>query len=122
MFKKWTFEILDCDIWGNELFETKKKAIEEGIKLAKELDKNGFFLGYTEKPVINISVYNILETIEMELFDDTGKVAEGWYQEILEEEKDKLEDMLNETFQKWMDETDNNINCYKDTNIEYKVI
>ena len=122
MFKKWTFEILDCDIWGNELFETKKKAIEEGIKLAKELDKNGFFLGYTEKPVINISADNILETIEMELFDDTGKVAEGWYQEILEEEKDKLEDMLNETFQKWMDETDNNINCYKDTNIEYKVI
>ena len=122
MFKKWTFELFDCDIWGNELFETKEKAIEEGIKLAKELDKNGFFLGYTEKPVINISAYEIIEDIDIQLHEEIGIVSERWYQGIEEKHTDKLRDMLNETFQKWMDETDNNINCYKVTNIEYNEI
>ncbi|MFW6007722.1 MAG: hypothetical protein ACOCP8_00545 [archaeon] len=119
MHNKWTYILYAIYPWENELFDDKEKAIKEGKKIAKKEGAGGFFIGCTQKPVIKIDGHDLLENVYMQLNEEVGDNSQKWYKGITKKDKDKLTSMLNATFQKWMNETENNINCYKVENIEY---
>lgn len=119
-YGKYTFNLFNCERWGNGLFDTKEDAIKEGMAYAKNDDLECFWIGKTKKPSFNpINIDLILERAADSLAYEVGDdLASEWYQDIPIEDVKKLEEKLKGAFGKWMQATDNQPKCYSVVDIE----
>lgn len=109
---KWMFNINESEIWIGEEYNTKKEAIEEGIKEVLEENKsrsaygdtyNYFHVGQIEKVVpCGVDVDWILENVAENTIDGM-EVGEDYLNDVEKNHLDELEEKLNEVLFDWMD-------------------
>ncbi|WP_194190825.1 hypothetical protein [Clostridium chrysemydis] len=110
---------LNSDIWHGDEFDTKERALKEGMKLAKEEGVTKFRIGETE-PAFNfgIDVDSVIERINETMYEDIGEVAEDYLGDVTVEHLLELEEKLNKVFFQWQKEHGYEPTFYKIINIE----
>jgi len=119
---KWTFEKdQDAEYWRYDKFDTKEEAIKEGKKYAEEYGWDTLFIAKCRKAKLPLNAIDgeyMLEILIEALYDRIGDNVEGWYENISEDDKKELEEMIRVAIKKWADKTGNNPDCYEIVDIE----
>jgi len=115
---QWMYNFGDEEHWDEcEFFETREEAIETGRAEAIEREEESYQVGQITCFIPSIDVDNVLDYISENAYDQCGECSEG-YLDYTKEEKQKLEDMLNEALERWMDETNNHPTFFMIENTE----
>ena len=109
----------DFDFWIADIeTNSKEEAIKLGIEQAKEIGIKEFSIGKMVKcGMSTISVDNVIEDAQQQLYDEVGEIAED-YLDITMEQYDELELKLNEIFYEWHKKHNLFPTCYKVENTE----
>lgn len=119
---KYTWEYSDNEeIWRHDLFDT----VEDCVLDAKENycveAGTEIVVGESVPCEIYIDSTDVLETLENQIYDEYGEVAEGWNAFNYKEDKEKLESLsrkLSNVIRIWLQENNNLPTFYKIDNIE----
>jgi hypothetical protein len=115
---QWMYNFGDEEHWNEcEYFNTREEAIEVGRAEAIEREEESYQIGQITCFIPSIDVDNVLDNISENAYDQCGEYADG-YPNCTKEEKQKLQDMLDEVLVKWMDETNNHPTFYMIENTE----
>ncbi|KXS45582.1 MAG: Uncharacterized protein AWU54_318 [Candidatus Frackibacter sp. T328-2] len=119
-FGKWTFNFTEDDIWNYDLFNNKEDAIIEGKCVAKNNGLDHFYIGKTKEPIFSaIDGESYLEAAAESLGYEVGvELSDQWYESVDLKDINKLEEMLDNTFEKWKKETNNIPKCYSIIEVE----
>jgi hypothetical protein len=103
---------------ANSLGEAIEIAREE-LSVENEGYNTTFYVAESEPidPLGYIHAEMLLEHIQCNLYDDVGEAAEDWPC-CNREEEDLLTDMLRDTFEIWMSETNNEIDVHRLTSFK----
>ena len=90
-------------------------SVEEALAAAKLDAKNAdefkdakvVYIGRVYKFVPEIDAWSIIERLQDDADDEAYEASEDYLQDVSDEEANKLEAMLTETFNKWAQETGN---------------
>lgn len=97
----------NCDIWNRGEFETIEECIEEALDCGYEPGET-IYVGECQKVEVGgIYFDDVLERVEETMYDEVGKVSEGWdissitgaysdRKEIYEKYQNKLENLVME--------------------------
>lgn len=120
---KWTYEFnLKTDIWRQGLFDTKEEAIEEAKSELKYYDYSDGTIRIGEcKEVLNygIDVDSVLEDISESVYSEVGEAAEDYLRYVNKNEKEELNDKLNEVFFEWQEKYGHKPEYYTIENEEF---
>lgn len=122
---KWTYELYSEEYWtSGEDFDTKEEAIEAGKEAMKEEDigSNYFWIGQISEYNPSINASYIIDSLVEQAFDKCGEASDNFLSGISKEEEYKLETMLNDVLNKWLEETNNQPTFYSIENMETIVL
>ena len=98
----------DEEHWDeDEYFDTKEEAVEAGRLEAIERGEEDYQVGQIQKFSPQIDVENALEQIAENACDECGGYAEDYLSNLPEAEVRQLQEMIDEVFNKWLNETNN---------------
>lgn len=127
MKENWIVELTETDseIWGSDIdCDTREKAIEDGMKYAKEEGLKSFRIGKVVLCGIPcIDADWVLERAEEQLYDEVGEASETYMCDVTKEQIKELEEQLNEVFYQWHKKYKLEPTCYtvvKDEVVEVK--
>ena len=113
--EKYVWKCIDNDYWCSETFDTVEECIEEarqeGIKGKIEI-----VIAIPYKPYICAD--NILEEIEDEIYLDYN----SGFEFIRDKKVDELSRRLTDVLQEWLEETNQQLDCYEIDEKSKKVI
>lgn len=118
---KWMYNLRGYEIWNGEEFDTREEAIIEGKKEIEEegLPNDSFEIGQiAEVFVSGVDVDYILENVAENTTDEVGEVGEDYLDDVTKEDRDELEEKLNEVLFKWIKEHKYEPNFFKIENTE----
>lgn len=118
---KWMYNFNDNEIWTGEEFDTKEEAIEEGrMEIQEEgFDNESFEIGQiAEVSVSGVDVDFILENVAENTTNEVGEVGEDYLYDVTKEDRDELEEKLNEVLFAWIKEHKYEPSFFKIENIE----
>lgn len=102
----WLVELTedDIEIWDNDIeTNTREEAIELGLKYAKEEGLKNFLIGQSIPVGIpSLDVDTILEDASNQVYNEVGEVAEGYLDDVTDEQRKELDELLNNVFYKWI--------------------
>ena len=95
-------------------------SIEEALEAAKLDVKNAdefkdaktVYIGRVYRFVPEIEPWNVIERLQDDADDEAYEASEDYLQDVSDEEANRLEAMLTETFNKWAKETGNEPNFF----------
>ena len=101
-------------------YSSEYDSVEEALEAAKLDAKNDeefrdattVYIGRVYKFVPEIDAWNIIERLQDDADDEAYEASEDYLQDVSDEEANKLEAMLTETFNKWARETGNEPNFF----------
>lgn len=95
-------------------FDTKEEAIKEGTEYAVDAEKTIFFIGLAEKTFSpHIDVDWLIESIQEDAYDHGGEYAEDYLEGVTKEQKQELEEKLNDVFGAWTEKHKHEVNFYE---------
>ena len=118
----WTFSHAEEYGWGNDDFYSKEEAIVAGIDYAKECNYEYIYVGEIFNITLELRTYaeTVIEDIAYQLDNECGDIDAGtsFINSISSENEARLQELLNITFNQWVNEC--NITCPVDVvnNIE----
>jgi len=117
---KWTYELYNEEVWSSdEEFDTKEEAIIAGKEAALDDDEiTSFYVGQIKSFVPSVDVGRIIDDIGEEAYEQCGEFGEEYLWHLPIEEINKLEELLNEALNKWLNETNNEPTFYTLRNVE----
>lgn len=110
---KWSYNFEQAGTWDNDTFDTYEDAVDAGSKQVNLEGKDVLYIGQIEYITLSdnaIDADSILEDLSCNLDDNYPSDYEHgdiWYNNITKEERELLEKMLNKTFSKWIEKTNN---------------
>ncbi|AGB62715.1 hypothetical protein [Bacillus phage phiAGATE] len=124
---KWTYNTSEDDAWhfyDQDMFDTKEEAIAAGKREFEEhwADISGFYVGQAEEIGISfpyIDADSVLETFADSVYDDVGEVAEGYLQDVSDDDLNGLQYALSVALRKWLIEKKHEPDFYHMNNIEF---
>ena len=88
-------------------YDSKEEAIREGSFEAKESSRDKFYIGEVKTVGLPyIDVDDILDNIGESMMDEYGEVAEDYLCCLPQEDRDDLQEILDEVFHKWLIDND----------------
>lgn len=114
----WTFSFEDEENWIHDVYDTKEKAIEEGLKFAKEENYNKFHLGEATQFTPWIDTDCVIDQVQEHTAEEGGEYAEGYLENINLEQYQDLDKALNEALAKWLEKYKLEPNFYTVDNTE----
>jgi len=115
---QWMYNFGDEEHWDEgEYFDTKEETIDVGREEAIAREEVSYQVGQLDVFEPSIDVYNVLDNICSNACDECGEFADG-YPHATKEEIQKLQDMLDEVLERWMDKTNNRPNFFTIKNTE----
>jgi hypothetical protein len=118
---KWTYELFNEEVWtSGENFDTKEEAIEAGREAIKDdkLEIDFFWIGQIVDYIPTINEYRIIDDLVEDAAEQCGEVSDSFLDGMTEEQIKQLGLLLNETLNKWLEETKNQPNFYRIVNVE----
>ena len=105
MSEKWSYELdINSDIWRGGVFNSREEAVEEATKEALIDDIKRFKIGQCKEAFnYGIDVEDALERINAIMYDEVGEVAEDYLYDVSKDQKEELEENLNEVFYAWQE-------------------
>lgn len=106
--------------FDNERYYEQYDSIEQALAAAKLDAKNDdelkdvktVYIGRVHKFVPEVDAWSIIERLQDDADDEAYEASEDYLQDVSDEEANKLEAMLTETFNKWARETGNEPNFF----------
>jgi len=118
----WMYNFGDEENWNeDDYYDTKEEAIENGRLEGIDRGETQYQVGQISMFCPSICAESIIENIEENAYDECGEHGEDCMS-CTKEELNKLQNMLDETLNKWMDETNNRPMIYKIENSRNFVI
>ena len=100
-------------------YDSKEKAIEDGNFEAKEYSEVKFYVGQVRTVGLPcVDVDDILDGIGESMMDKYGEVAEDYLCCLLQEDKDNLQERLDEVFHAWLIENNQEPSFFTVENVE----
>ena len=101
-------------------YSSEYDSVEEALEAAKLDAKNDdefkdmdtVYVGKIYRFVPEVDAWSIIERLQDDADDETYEASEDYLQDVSDEEANKLEAMLTETFNKWARETGNEPNFF----------
>ena len=101
-------------------YSSEYDSVEEALEAAKLDAKNDdefkdmdtVYVGRIYRFVPEVDAWSIIERLQDDADDEAYEASEDYLQDVSDEEANKLEAMLTETFNKWARETDNEPNFF----------
>lgn len=118
---KWMYNLSGNEIWNGEEFDTKEEAVKEAKKEIEEegLDNISFEIGQIAQAFVSgVDVDYILENVAENTTNEVGEVGEDYLEDVTKEDRDELEEKLNEVLFKWIKEHNYEPSFFKIENIE----
>lgn len=115
LMKEWIAQITDeyNDLWHiDAMADTREEIIKIGREIAKKDNLNKFRIGKIEKHEPYIYIDDIIENLESQLYDEIGD-PDGFICGLLTEEKDELEEKINNLFFSYLKEKDRLSDLFK---------
>ena len=118
----WSFSHAEEYGWDNDEFDTREEAIEAGVEYAKEYNYDYIYIGEWFNVTLELCTYaeDVIEDISNYLDDEFGEIDAGFkfMNGISSENEARLQELLNNAFNQWVNEC--NITCPVDVvdNIE----
>ena len=109
-----------ADSFDNERYYEQCDSIEEALAAAKLDAKNDdefkdmdtVYVGRIYRFVPEVDAWSIIEKLQDDADDEAYEASEDYLQDVSDEEANKLEAMLTETFNKWARDTGNEPNFF----------
>lgn len=115
---QWMYNFGDEEHWNEcEYFDTKEEAVDAGRAEAIAREESEYQVGQIVDFVPRISAYNALEQISEQAYEECGDNV-GDYPFTNKEDQQKLQEMLDEALERWMDKTNNYPTFYKIEKVE----
>jgi hypothetical protein len=110
---QWMYNFGDEEHWNEcKYFDTREEAIEAGKQEAIVREKESYQVGQIQNFIPKICADSILEQISEDAYEECGDNV-GDYPYTNNEDEKKLQDMLEEVLERWMDKTGNYPTFYK---------
>ena len=101
-------------------YSSEYDSVEEALEAAKLDAKNDdefkdmdtVYVGRIYRFVPEVDAWSIIERLQYDADDEAYEASEDYLQDVSDEEANKLEAMLTETFNKWARETGNEPNFF----------
>ena len=104
------------DIEYSSEYDSVEEALEEAKLDAKNDDEfkdmDTVYVGRIYRFVPEVDAWSIIERLQDDADDEAYEASEDYLQDVSDEEANKLEAMLTETFNKWARETGNEPNFF----------
>lgn len=96
-------------------FDTKEEAIQEG----KALQYDTIYVGQcVDDFAPHIDTDDVIERLQEEAYDIGGEYAETYLEDVTKEQKEELEEQLNDVLSTWLAKYKHEVNFYSVDNIE----
>ena len=109
----WTFSHAEEYGWDNDDFYTKEEAVKAGIDYAKEYNYDYVYVGEIFNITLELCTYaeDVIEDISNYLDNEFGDIDAGsnFMNNISNENEARLQELLNNAFNQWVNEC--NITC-----------
>ena len=120
---KWTFNSQEGEIWPHDLFETREEALAAGMKYAKEERLSELFIGEAvDTPIdFTFNADDVIEKVAEYIDDNYGgdwDPGQTFSSSISKEDEESLENLLNDAFEKWIEEREIKSHTFLVQNIE----
>lgn len=115
---QWMYNFGDEEHWNEcEYFDTKEEAVDAGRAEAIAREESQYQVGQIVDFVPRISAEYVLEQISEDAYEECGDNV-GDYPFTNKEDQQKLQEMLDEVLERWMDKTNNYPTFYKIEKVE----
>ena len=115
----WTYELNPrSETFFGGVYDTKEECIVEAKKEATDEGLTEFRIGETYDVDTGIDGYSLLDNIGERAYEEVGDVAEGYLEDVTNEEREELEIELNKVFDKWKEKYGYKPSFYGVENIE----
>lgn len=115
---QWMYNFGDEEHWNEcEYFNTREEAIDAGREEAIAREESQYQVGQIVDFVPRISAEYVLEQISEDAYEECGDNV-GDYPFTNKEDQQKLQEMLDEVLERWMDKTNNYPTFYKIEKVE----
>lgn len=119
---QWMYNFGDEEHWNEcEYFDTKEEAIEAGREEAIAREEESYQVGQIESFVPRISAERIMEQISEDAYEECGDNV-GDYPFSDREDQQKLQEILDEALERWIEKTNNYPTFYKIGRVENFII
>lgn len=109
----WSFSHAEEYGWDNDEFDTKEEAIEAGIRYFKEYNYDYIYIGEWFNFTLELCTHaeDVIEDIACYLDNEFGDIDAGtsFINSISSENEARLQELLDDAFNKWVEEC--NITC-----------
>ena len=114
----WAYNFGDSEHWNvDECFDTAEEAIEAGKLTAGENEGEIFEVGQLDIFKPSLDADWAIEHISENAWDECGEHGEDYLNYLPKDEIDRLDILLNEALNKWLDETKNHPGFYTITSV-----
>ncbi len=115
---QWMYNFGDEEHWNEcEYFGTKEEAVEAGRIEAIARGEDQYQVGQIQEFVPRIYAEYVMEQINEDAYEECGDNV-GNYPFTNKVDQQKLQDLLDEALERWMDKTNNYPTFYKIGNVE----
>lgn len=115
---QWMYNFGDEEHWNEcEYFDTKEEAVDAGRAEAIAREESQYQVGQIVDFVPRISAEYVLEQISEDAYEECGDNV-GDYPFTNKKDQQKLQEMLDEVLERWMDKTNNYPTFYKIEKVE----
>lgn len=113
----WTFNNREDNLWTHDNFGTKEEAVSAGIEYAKEKSWSNLYVGQVQEiPVVSpIDADDIIEKAAEKIDDNYGgdyDLGDRFISGIGCCDSERLQELLDEAFCKWVEERNIKCNCF----------
>lgn len=118
---KWMYNLGGSEIWIGEEFDTKEQAIKFAKKEIEEddLGVTNFEVGQiTEATVSGVDIDLLLENVAENTTCEIGEIGDDYLDDVTKEDREELEESLNEVLFKWIHKHNYEPSFFKIENIE----
>ena len=105
------FNSLNIDEWdGSEKFSTKEDAINYAKQQLKSGEEKSKIIQVGEYKVYKpfVDADDLIEQVKDDAYDKTGEAGENYLDLVSKEDREALEEIMNDAFSKWLKLTENN--------------
>ncbi len=114
----WMYNFGDPEHWNeDEYFDTESEAIDYGRIEAIKRGESKYQVGEMNVFKPGIDVEDVIEQVSNDAYDNCGEFAEDYLSYLPKTETDRLQELLTEVFEKWLDETNNRPSFFTVVNI-----
>lgn len=115
---QWMYNFGDEECWTEcEYFDTKEEAVEAGRVEAIARGEDQYQVGQIQDFIPKIYAEYVMEQINEDAYEECGDNV-GDYPFTNKEDQQKLQEILDEALERWMDKTNNYPTFYKIEKVE----